>query len=330
MQNNRLIDNVPNRPDAAVEVLRELDPELPDLCWRIISGYRPNRPTTAWSVVRLFVIQCVISMKPRTHANARRFMTLTALYTTWVWTVTGGELTARRVFTETLVQRYVAQRLATHSENYRFDTTRYLAAIGEQLTGERIQRMRIPEQSGRVQPYSPNQEATLYSWANTLPTPLKRQNARAFLGLAGGAGLTALELMAVRVEDVALDGERASVTVRGDQQRRVPVQSKWVRTLRKSVGNRTSGNMFHAYRLEEYPPRELQRFFSDNPCTPRPSAGRLHSGWVVAQIDAGLPLDVLLEVTGFSTTKSLQPYLAYAKKHHVDDYLARITGEEVA
>jgi len=61
--------------------------------------------------------------------------------------------------------------------------------------------------------------------------------------------------------------------------------------------------------LHTDPPHELQRFLCDNPCTPRPSATRLHSGWVVSQVDAGLPLGLLLEITGFTAAQSLQRYL---------------------
>jgi hypothetical protein len=135
--------------------------------------------------------------------------------------------------------------------------------------------------------------------------------------------------MAVQVEDVHFDNGRAFVTVHGSASRRVPVRAMWVKTLSLSIGTRTSGDVFHAYRLEEYPPNQLQRFLSDNPCTPRPSAARFHASWVITQIDAGLPLQILLDIAGFSSAQSLQPYLKYAKAHGIDGYIARITGEEV-
>jgi integrase len=231
---------------------------------------------------------------------------------------------------DSLVRRYLAERLAKHSTVYRFDMVRQLASIAEAVGGEEIRRLPTPFQSPRVRPYTPAQEATLYSWANTLSTPLKRQNARALLGLAGGAGLTALELMAAQVEDVEFVDGRAFVNVRGVRPRRVPVRANWARTLTKSIGSRTSGNIFQAYRLEEYPPHELQQFLSDHPCTPRPSAARLHSGWIVTQLEAGLPMKVLLQITGFTSTQSFQPYLTYTRKRGIDDYFGRIIGEELA
>ena len=334
MPNRRLINTTTPTADAVtdavIEALRALDPDLPDRLWKVITGYSPNRTNSDWPQVRPFVIECVLRMKPRSFSNARRLMTMTALYVSWAWAVTGCDLTGERVFVDALVHRYLASKLKKHSAMYRFDTARQLSAISETLTGKPTSRLRTPFQSPRVAPYSSAQVASLYSWANTLSTPLKRQNARALLGLAGGAGLTAQDLMDVQVEDIEFRDGRVFVNVHGDRPRRVPVRANWARTLTKSVGDRASGNMVSGYRLEEYPPNALQQFLSDNPCTPRPSAARLHSGWVVTQLDAGLPLQILLEITGFTSVQSFQHYLKYTREHRLNDHLGRIIGEEVA
>ncbi|MEX1077807.1 MAG: hypothetical protein WED09_01695 [Homoserinimonas sp.] len=40
------------------------------------------------------------------------------------------------------------------------------------------------------------------------------------------------------------------------------------------------------------------------------------------------PISVLLQVTGFASLGSLQPYLEHAASHTVDDHLALIIGEQ--
>lgn len=119
------------------------------------------------------------------------------------------------------------------------------------------------------------------------------------------------------------------VNVFGNRPRRVAVHSRWAKTLTTSVGDPKEGDLFHAYRLEEYTPSGLQRFLSDNPGQLRASAARLRSGWIVDQINAGLPMPVLLEITGFTTLQSLQPYLQHCTPHHAADHLDLITGLEV-
>jgi len=329
---HRLNDNS-DRLDPAARQLQQLDPDLPDFCCQIIHGYTPKKPTSgvAWETVRPAVIEWVVAMKPRTHSNARRLMMMTGLYVAWVWTVTGTDLVPSRVFTNSLILRYLADRLANHSEPYRFDTARQLATIGGLLTSNDISRLPTPPQPRRAKPYTDAEIAKLYSWSRSLTTEFKRERAKAFLGLAGGAGLSAQELMTIRVEDVIITGRRALVHVRdSDQPRTVPVRASWVRTLSESIGTRTTGYMFQAYRLLEYPPHELQRFLSDNPCTPRPSASRLHSGWIVSLLDASIPLPLLLQIAGLTSVQSLQPYLTFTEPHDLDDHIGRITGEEVA
>ena len=316
MQKNRSHDIRPFRvfdsTQNALEDFHLVDPGLPAFAHRIITGYRPHTRPAAWEAVRPFVISCVLAMQPRTHENTRRLMTITALYTTWVWTVTGVELEPNRVFTNGLLSRYLSDSLAHHSNIYRFDTTRQISAMAARLGRADVDRLPTPSQSERVTPHSPSEIATINSWAATLPTEMTRRNGRALLSLAGGAGLPAAELMCVRVEDLDDLGDRMVVNVHGERARRIPVLDRWARILRKSVDGRTEGLMFKGYRLDEYPPRALQTFISEYPCTVRPSAARLHSAWVVEHLNANIPLPVLMEIAGFSSAQSVQPYLSHS------------------
>lgn len=323
MEKSRLIDN--RHPE--LEHLRALDPELPDHCWHIITGYSPNQPSSAWLLVRDFVIECVVAMHPRTYANARRLMTMTALYVTWVWTATGCELTAARVFNDTHLRRYLAVRLAKHSDMYRFDTARQLSTMAELLTGAHLARLATPYQAEAVAPHTRDDIARLRSWANTLSTPFKRQNARALLALAAGAGLTSQQIVDAQVEDVEFADGRAFVSIRERQGSRVPMRAAWVRMLNEAIGTRRTGDIFQAYRFEEYPPNQLHQFLTRNRGELRPSVSRLRSGWIVALINANLPIDVLLDVAGFTTPHSLRPYLRYARSNSTAEWLPAITGE---
>jgi hypothetical protein len=326
VENNRLIDKAPYRSDAEAK-LASANPDLPAVCIRIISGYTPNPPTAIWPQVQQFTIDCAIAMKPRTPANARRLMTMIALFSTWVVTVAGCPVRADRIFTQSHIDRFVKGKLAGHSIAYRFDISRILAKIGQLLTGSTLTQLPTPKQGQAVRPHTAEDVARLFSWANSLSTPFKRQNARSLLALSAGAGLTSQQIMGAQVGDVEFRDSRAFVTLREPRERRVPVRASWVPTLIKAIGDRTSGDIFRAYRLEEYPPNQLQQFLSLNRGELRPSVARLRSGWIVSLINANLPLNVLLKVTGFTTPGSLRPYLRYAALNDDVDFLARITGE---
>jgi site-specific recombinase XerC len=321
----RILDSSEN----TLEVFRIIDPGLPVFAHRIITGYRPKGRSGAWTEVRQFVISCVLAMRPRTHENTRRLMTMTALYSTWVWTVSGVALDPGKVFTNNLLARYIADTLAHHSDIYRFDTTRQISTIAARLGQVEIDRLPTPSQSERVAPHTASDIATISSWAASLPTEMTRRNGRALLGLAGGAGLASSELMDTCVEDIEDLGDRMVVSVHGRRARRVPVVGHWTRILRKSIDGRSNGLMFKGYRLEEYPPRALQTFISEYPCSVRPSAARLHSAWIVEHLNANVPLPVLMDIAGFASAQSVQPYLAHARPQSSSDYFDLAAQAEV-
>lgn len=325
-KNNRLINKTAART-AMEATLLLADPELPPVYARIIAGYTPNPPTAIWPQVRQFTIECTVAMKPRTHSNARRLMTMIGLFSTWVVTTSGCPVAPERVFTQAHLNGYINVGLGTRSVAYRFDVSRTIARVAETVAGVQLAKLATPRQADAVAPHTTDDMARLYSWSNTLSTPLKRQNARALLALAAGAGLTANQIMDAQVNDVEFIDGRAFVTLHEPTERRVPVRAAWVQSLSHAIGGRTSGDVFHAYRLDEYPPHQLQQFLTHNRGELRPSVARLRSGWIVSLINANMPVDVLLSVTGFTTPASLRPYLRHAKTHSAADWLGRITGE---
>ena len=312
--------------------LRALDPELPDHVWHVIIRYRPQLSSVQWDAVREFTIINAILMRPRTFESVRRLMCMSARFGAWVWTTTGTTLTAERVYTESNVYRYLQERLPKHSEGHRWGFVRQLGAIADALADTDIKRLSAPQTAGRRRPFTLSDVASMHSWAASLTTSLKRQNAWAILGLAGGAGLRSEEIVDVRLRDIEVQGDRLFVHVTGTRPRRVPVLHPWNRTLLRSINNRTNPDeyAFRGYRLEEYRPRAIQTFLTDHPGRVRATVSRLRSTWIVTQIDNGLPLPVLKAIAGFVSALSLEKHLVHAKPVNIDDYLGLIIGEEVS
>jgi integrase len=323
MENLRL-NNISVPADIAA--LRDLDPTLPDWVWNTIIAFRPNLPSTQWEATREFVVSCVVSMKPRTFDSTRRLLTMTARFVAWVWTRAGDPLTIERVFVENYRRLYLTEKLGKHSEIYRWGVQRQLTAIAESATPKRRPLTRIDFSKAHSAPYTTQELAHLSSWANTLTTPLKRRNAWALLGACGGAGLSAAELIAAQVEDFTVQDDVMYIAIRGDRARAVPVLQQWKRTLARSIEGRSTGDLFHGVRLVEYAPRVLQTFISEHPCHPRANAARLSCGWLVAQINAGTPLPLLLSLAGLSSVTSLQRYISHAEPRTLANHLAVVVG----
>jgi integrase len=317
--------------DAATYAhLRALDPELPDHVWHVIIRYRPQLSPVQWEAVREFTITNAILMKPRTFENVRRLMTMSARFGAWVWTSTGCRLTPETIYTQNHVYRYLQERLPKHSESHRWGVVRQLGSIADALVGTNIKRLPAPYIRGRS-PFTMSDAASMHSWATSLTTPLKRQNAWAILGLAGGAGLRTQEIIDLRIGDIEVIDGRVFVNVPGKRPRRVPVLHPWNRTLLRSIKNRTPDDfVFRGYRLDEYQPRTLQTFLTEHPARVRATVSRLRSTWIVTQIDNGLPLPVLLALSGLVGAHSLDKHLIHARPANINDYIGLIIGEEAA
>jgi len=311
--------------------LRAADPELPDHVWEVIIRFRPQLSAQQWDAVREFTIITAINMKPRTFETVRRMMTMTARFNAWVWATTGTTLTVERVYTQNNVYRYLQERLPKHSEIHRWGVARQLGTIAEALAENTVTRLPTPR-ANRRRPFSIAEVASMHSWAASLTTDLKRQNAQALLGLAGGAGLRANEIIDLHLADIDIVDGRLFVTVPGKNPRRVPVRHPWNRTLLRSLAGRSDPMeyVFRAYRFEEYRPRAIQTFLTDHPGRVRATLSRLRATWIVAQIDNGLPLPILMALAGFSTTGSLDKLLVHARPLDITNYIGLVIGEEVS
>lgn len=311
--------------------LRALDPEIPDFVWGIIVRYRPYVSPVQWEAVREFTIENAVRMQPRTFDATRRLMSMSARFAAWVWTTTGTQLTVDRVYTQNNVSRYLHACLPKHSESHRWGFVRQVGTVADTLAGTGIKRLPAPHPAGR-RPFTVSDAATMHSWAASLTTDLKRRNAWALLGLAGGAGLRADEIIDTRIGDIEVVAGRVFVNIPGKRPRRVPVMHLWNRTLLRSIQDLTNPDdfVFRGYRWDEYRPRVIQSFLSEHPARVRATVSRLRSTWIIAQIDNGLPVPVLLAIAGFASAQSLDKHLVHAKPANINAYVGLIIGEEVA
>lgn len=329
-QKDRLNDKF-DRDAAEFGHLRAFDPELPDFAWRIILGYTPKISTAQWLAVRPFTIENAVRMKPRTYDSVRRLMCMSARFNAWAWAARGGEVTAERLYSQNNVYRYLQECMANRSESHRWGVVRQLGTIADSLTERSVRRLPAPRLPGRRRPFTLSQIATMHSWARSLPTELKRQNASALLGLAGGAGLRSEEIVQVKIRDLEIAGGRLYVSVAGTHARTVPVMYPWNHTLLRSVENRTNpdAHVFHGYRFEEYPPRLIQMFLSDHPAQVRATVSQLRATWIIEHLNNGVPLPVLMTIAGVASAGSLDKYLKHTAPVNISEFAGLIIGEEV-
>jgi len=317
--------------EMAVAELRALDPNMPDLDWGLVSRFRPRLETPAqWQAIRPFVISVVLMTQPRDFNPVRTSMTILTRYIAWVWATTGAELRFEKIFTQRFLDAFVEIGIADRSPAYRFDVYRRIAVLIEKQTDVRLKRIPEPEPSDKMVPYTAAEIARFQSWALGQNSDRRRHNAYSILALCGGAGLSAAELIDTRVEHLTNDGVHTTVSVQGKRPRIVPIATSWLPALAKAVDGRLDGYLFHGNRGEEYPPRLVQGYLSEQKWDLRVSAARLRLTWIIQQFENDLPLAVLKEVCGFKNFASVDRYMHLIATRSANDFFEQVAGSAVS
>ncbi|WP_223694852.1 hypothetical protein [Leifsonia poae] len=328
-QNRRLIDNLDGYSREHAD-LRIAYPDAPDWAWRVISRYRPQKSAVQWETVRRMVITVALDIRPTTWEQARRLMSMTGRFASWIWSVKGIDPDQHRYFTEANIWYYVERTLSEHSESYRWGTVRQLGVIAERINGDAVKRHPAPNLAGASRPFKQTELAAVHSWAISLSTEFKIRNACAIVSLGAGAGMSSAEIAAARVGDVETTSSGVWVRVRGESPRRVPVLSPWESVLQRAVAERANGDLlFQGYRLEEYPPRAIQTFLSEHPARVRPTVSRLRTSWIVRHLNAGVPVAALVRAAGLAHAGGLEKYLGFADQPSLDDCADLFFGAEL-
>jgi integrase len=329
MTTNHRLNNILRDAEAYAH-LRDINPEMPDFVWHIMLAYRPRVSPFQWDAVRDFTLATAVALRPTTYDTTRRLMTMSARFHAWLWATSSIELTVDRVYTQNNIDLYLQDQLGRRSKPHKWGVARQLVANGHALTDAQLKGLPAPDLRLRA-PFKAAEIATMHSWANTLTTVNKRQNAWGLLGLAGGAGLRAEEIVDITVGNIDFDNGRVFVNVPGPYARRVPVRHAWARVLLRSIEGRAAADtVFRGPRIEEYRPRIIQSFLTDHPARVRPTPSRLRASWLIHHIDGGVPLQVLKELGGFASYHTLFRYLELARPLNITEFTGLLIGEEIA
>jgi len=308
-------------------------PQVPDFAWPIMFGYAPKKAHApgAWTATRAFTLATAAAMLPDTYDVTRRLMTMTAHFHMWLWARTGTELTIHAVYTQNNIDRYLEATLSKHSKSHRWGVSRQLVKIGRELADADLMTLPAPDGKRRP-PFTDRQIASMHSWANSLTTVIKKQNAWALLGLAAGAGLTAAEIVRTRVTDIERDGDTVFVNVRGAKARRVPVRHAYGRVLRRSIEGREQSDerLFRGPWIKEYPPRIIQTFLTEHRARVRPTPSTLRTGWILHHINNNVPPLALMEAAGIDNFQTLGRFYEHATPQSLSDLSGLFVGAEVA
>jgi integrase len=295
---------------------------------RSIDSYKLEAAGTDWSKLKPFVAETVTSLNLRTVGVARHYLASVAKFTYWAWQTHGVDLDASEVFRSDLVSIFNERVMGHLSDTYRAGTAQRLARLVAHTSG--VAPVREKRTSHIAPTYTETQLMHHRGSALSHTTASRRANAHLLLGLGAGAGLRTEEIAYARVGDISVDGPHATVTVGGKHPRMVPIRNRWVPALLVGLSDRGAHEWaFTGYRLPEYPARVIHQFGIDTPTVATPSVTQLRATWIVGLLNDGLPIDLILELSGLATVVSLDSFVRAMRPHPLDQHLPAVSGAEL-
>ncbi|WP_166785949.1 tyrosine-type recombinase/integrase [Cryobacterium sandaracinum] len=300
----------------------------PPAVQRVIDNYVAVMPAAHWTAIESFVRDSVTSLGLQTRGVARNYLAATAKFAHWLWQTAAANLDPAAAFRPALIRRFVHEVMPARAETYQQQTAQRLNSLVTHFTAATPDRQ-TRKHPASVRPYANRDLITFRSSAARRTNEERRMNAHVLLALGAGAGMRAEEIALARVSDVSTDGDDLLVSVRGNHPRTVPLRVEWRRALATGINGREPGEwLFAGYRLPEYPARVIHQFGIDAPDEPTPSATRLRATWIVRHLNAGLRLDILLELAGLASPTSLAPYVRAMTPDDMVEVRHLISGAE--
>lgn len=167
--------------------------------------------------------------------------------------------------------------------------------------------------SDTSRPYTTGDQAHLWSWATGQPTDALRVGCRLLLALGLGCGLSADEIIDLRVGHVRVAGNGAVVVeISGRRARLIVCQGRWEQVLAGHATAADSGYLFrpNAVRAKNLVSNFLARTHR-SPTAPPVKISRLRDTWIIEHLAAGTPLPVLVTAAGLDGLSSLDRLLPH-------------------
>ena len=291
-----------------------------------LASYRPLRITPRdWMAVRPFVLEMVTRLRLDGGAGAVRVVRVLARLAAWA----AGErlpLDAEVVLDPDTVERFVAVGLADDRSRATYRAT--LRRVGPLLTTKAPWEAKPAPVARRhvASPYTPRELDGLRVAALAQPTPGRVRSARALLALGGGAGLDGRWVARVAAHDVRVGDGAVILRVGEPVARVVPVLACWEREVLDLAatagcevlvgGNSTSRNRAGA----------LAASLVVASGSPKFSASRLRSTWLVPHLAMGTRLPELARAAGMQGVTVLSDLLPFVPAIDDDQALAVLRG----
>jgi integrase len=278
------------------------------------STYTPFLALPWWDRIGPFLTALVEDVSAELGVEPRSLYPSLTPFVLWCWQTKALDLDRQKMFRRSRIESFVINGMPGMSPGTKNTVRGKLLRVSEAVVTEvPTAALRGIGRSSPTPPYDAKQRAELYSWARTRGTATARRDASVLLALGFGAGLPTRELLAVRRQDVALDG--STVRVRDARRRTVPIVDDWQPVLRRAIETldqddwvfRASRHSAASGQVADF----VRRTATDLDIRP----ARMRSTWLCGRLANNTPVDTLLLESGVQTYASLDRYRVFLPLH---------------
>ncbi|MCK2199669.1 site-specific integrase [Corynebacterium callunae] len=305
---------------------------------RIIMNYTPTsvRPEV-WGHIEDFVRGVVSSLEIHAATTSRdtlrNVLSTVAKLSAWVWTRYGA-VSLETVFYPSIIGDYFESPETKPLNRTTVGTQRSpLMRIGEAVNPEWDADFQHPvTYEPALAAYDARDVQRFTDWANSQPTPQRRENFYTVLCLTLGAGLRAGEICTLRAKDIHRDPFGIVIHphgYRGAAPRAVPLHLLFHQHIDAVLERREFDDyIFRPGRTNENVGQlsAYLRRATLSTATTAPDARRLRNTWIKSRILSGVPEDVICAAAGLRSLAQFEDYVLEAGRSRAQNFRFMLQG----
>ncbi|UXN26549.1 hypothetical protein N8D74_06625 [Curtobacterium flaccumfaciens] len=269
-------------------------------------SYQARIDPAQWAVIREFVYDVVGRSESQVPYKTRELYNAISEFTLWGWQSAALPLEVPGLFNRNVIAYYAQVGCGHLTAAARGNRRSLLLRVAEHLVNTGYKRLPPMPPSNPSEPYSQRELFSTISWARGQTTSARRMNAHVLIALGLGAGLSAQEIIAIRVRDVHRDGDHIDIDLTTGRVRRVPMIQEYAQMMPEQSQYDGDAFAFRPGRSDTYI-NAISNFITRGAQTSsiRPQSQRMRATWIVRHLNARTPLRVLTAAAGLESLDAL-------------------------
>lgn len=287
-----------------------------------ITTFEPTMSARDWATVEAFSRSVVADAAPKTTAAAVDLLTAVSRLALWCHKTAGYPLERPVVFDRDVISEYVTHGCPElRTKGSRGTRRSLLLRVAEAVLPpqERVARLEALCVANPRAPYTPAEQISLRSWAAGQVTAQRRQDCHVLLALGLGAGLSAGEMMTLRVGDIETDDDGVLVHVHGKRDRVVPVLGQWEHALITLRTTCLPDELALGASRSTMNANWVSNFVYKTSGSFKPTSQQMRNTWIVHHLTARTPFYALVVAAGLETTEMLDRLLRFVPRPTQDE-----------